>query len=98
MDTMETLLVSNVLNEVLRGVPRTRRVKALLEQRSKLERIDRVVRSNSLESWTIPERRIISECIETVIEELGEGEFETRVGAEIDWARTFAKGRVARLR
>jgi hypothetical protein len=97
MDTRETLLVSNVLNEVLRGVPRTARVKVLLEQRSKLERIDRVVRSNSPEAWTIPEQRLIRECIETVIKELGEREFETRVGVEIEWARTFAKGLVARL-
>lgn len=97
MDAMETLLVHNVLNEVLRGLPATARVRALLEQRSELQRLEALPTRSSAEYWTVPDRRLINECIETAIDMLGDDEFETRIGVEINRARLFAKRLLVRL-
>jgi hypothetical protein len=90
---LEIELVHNSLNEVLHGLRESQRVKTVLAHRDKLAGLMRKWSDNPTEQLLLKNLGLISMCVRVVIEELGEGEFETRVGVPINKAETFVQGR-----
>ena len=91
MNTTEMLLINNVLNEVLHGLPASGRIRTLLQHQKDLEGLAGRLKVSSAEAWTPQERRLLSECINAVIQILGPIEFETRVGVGTNEANVFAQ-------
>ena len=95
MDSTGTVIVNNVINEILHGVPRTNSVSVLLAQRERLELL--MSTASSHQTWSVSDRELLSNCFEAVIGLLRNDEFETRIGAPIAEARAFCRRLIASL-
>lgn len=84
---MFSILVHNCLNEVLDGLSRSSSVLRILERKAEIEEL--------FEEWQASPRpellslhlSLIADVIEVVCSELGEDEFQTRVGVDLDQAK-----------
>ena len=87
----EDLLIHNALNEALHGLPETHSVQKLLLQKKKLEQIADEWARKPCQDLIAAHRETIIECVRTVLGELGEAEFETRIGVDVRIAQVFLK-------
>jgi hypothetical protein len=91
MQSEHDLLISNVLNEILRGVARSKRVNELLSRRSEIERFEKVWSQSPSMKLAVQHRDLVEECIKAVVNELGGDEFQTRVGVDCEDAEDFLR-------
>jgi|HubBroStandDraft_1064217.scaffolds.fasta_scaffold567711_2 hypothetical protein len=84
-------LIHNAVNEIVNGLPTTRRTKTLSSDRHRLSEFLREWASHPSEDLLVRNRAVLAACVQVVIDELGEDEFETRVGLSLDEAKTHMR-------
>jgi hypothetical protein len=87
LSNTDILLVHNVLNELLNGLPETPPVTSLT--RRGLRQIADAWDDDS-KSLMVAHKGLIAECVSRVLGELGD-EFETRVGVSTESAEAFVQ-------
>lgn len=84
-------LIHNAVNEIVNGLPETRRTKTLSSDRHRLSTFLREWASHPSEDLLARNRAVIAACVQIVIDELGEDEFETRVGLSLEEATAILR-------
>lgn len=87
----EHVLVHNVLNELVNGLQRSIPVRTLHAEFPDLEEFWRLWLLHPSMAVIFSRRDMVAKSIEVVIAELGDDEFQTRVGVEIWEAQAFIK-------